>query len=206
MKVCLGLHDFSVVNNRLDLLLKLKEIYPGFKVSLFTIPIDEKRDFGPYLNRKEYLKEIKENLDWIQIIPHGLTHNSSKEMLVDYKLFKTKILPAIKNAFEKDGLPYEKGFCAPHFKWSKDVVKVLNDEGWWGAVNLRKMPLNLVTKKFYNYSDLIDDIDLDKNILKLHGHIYGTKNDLGLCFNSLLPYIFKDATWHFVTEFLENKV
>lgn len=202
MNVCLGLHDFSIVNNRLDLLLKLKEEYPGFKVSLFTVPIDEKRDFGPYLNREEYLKKIKENLDWIQIIPHGLTHSSSKEMLCDYKLFKIKILPAIKNAFEKDELPYEKGFCAPHFKWSKDVVKVLDEEGWWGAINSKKM---LCPKKFYCYSDSIDNINLDKDVLKLHGHIFGTKNDLELCFNSLLPYKFKDATWHFVTEFLEDK-
>ncbi|MDP1729043.1 MAG: hypothetical protein Q8L27_02460 [archaeon] len=171
MKICLDLHDFSVVNNRLDLLLKLKEIYPGFKISLFTVPIDERMDWGPYIIRPDLLKLVKENLDWIQIIPHGLNHNSNREMLkYNYEEFRYKVIPAIKEAFDKDGLPFVKGFCAPHWRWNKYVVKALDDEGWFGSIDPRQ-PNMLSTKKFFRYSHPIDEPLTNANVLKLHGHV-----------------------------------
>src|SRR3989344_6335826 len=102
IKVCLDLHDFSVVNNRLNLLLKLKEHFPDFKISLFTVASDISADWGPFCIRGDMLKEIKKHLDWIQIIPHGLFHNKELEFC-DYRTFKDKIMPAIKEAFDKDG-------------------------------------------------------------------------------------------------------
>lgn len=202
MKICLDLHDFSVLNNRLDLLLKLKERFPNFKVSLFTVPVDAKSDFGQFLIRDEILKEVKQNLDWIQIIPHGLTHNSQEMRNCDYKTFKNEIMPAIKKSFERDGLPFVNGFCAPHWKWSADVVKVLDEEGWWGAID-KNQPNMLSPKKFYRYSHNIDEEFPEAEVLKLHGHLYGTRNDLGKCFNNLLK-LPRSAEWHFVTDFLES--
>src|SRR5512135_2846912 len=115
MKVSLDLHDFSVVNNRMDLLFRLKERYPNFKVSLFTIPVDDRRDWGPYLLRPDYLRLVKENLGWMQLIPHGYAHNGWEMRNCDYREF-LRFLPEIEKAFKGDGLPYEKGFCAPHWK------------------------------------------------------------------------------------------
>lgn len=205
MKVVLNLDDFSVVNNHLDLLLKLKEHFPNFKVSLFTVPIDRKNDWGPYCNREEYLKKIKECLDWIQIIPHGLTHDSSREMQdLDYDTFKKRIIPAIKEAFDRDGLPFVNGFKAPHWKWSGGVVKALDDEGWFGAIIKDKtMPS---TKKFYQYTHLLNEPfwESDLEVLKLHGHIYGTSGDLEACFNNLLKLPI-DTQWHYVTDYIEEK-
>lgn len=203
MKVCLDLHDFSVVNNRMDLLLKLKEYFPGFKVSMFTVPVDERRDWGPSIIRKEFLRTIRENLDWIQIIPHGLYHEGSEMKYVDYAKFRNEIVPKIEDAFGEDKLPFEKGFVAPHWRWSKDVVMALNDMGWWGAVDPRQ-PKMECPKRFYKYSHSIDDIDYTQDILKLHGHVYGTKNDLGLCLDNLLR-LPETAEWHFITDFIENK-
>jgi hypothetical protein len=121
--VSLGLHDFSVLNNRLDLLMKIKEHYPDFKVSLFTIPFDVMHEVGTQrMYRKAALAKIRECLDWIQIIPHGLTHMAKEFEKCDYKLFRNKVMPSIKEAFDKDRLPFVKGFCAPYWTWNKDVV------------------------------------------------------------------------------------
>lgn len=203
-KVVLNLDDFSPVNNHLDLLLRLKEYYPNFKVSMFTVPIDIKTDWGAYCNRDKYLKKIKENLDWIQIIPHGLTHYSSREMKdCSAEEFKNEIIPRITQAFAEDGLPFVKGFKAPHWKWSDGVVDALDDEGWFGAI-LRE-PGMLETQKFYQYNHLINEPfwESDLEVLKLHGHIYGTKNDFEDCFDNLLKLPL-DTQWYYVTDFIEE--
>ena len=203
MKVCLALHDFSVVNNRLELLLKLKNIYPNFKVSLFTVPFDEIQDWGHSLVREDFLKEIKKHLDWMQIIPHGLLHNGSEMRNCTYEKCR-EILHLGENIFKRDGLPYEKGFCAPHWKWNSEVVRALDDEGWWGAVDRDKeMPC---TRRFYKYNFLLNEpfYNSELPLLKLHGHIYGTKNDLGRCFDSLMRFHLS-TEWVFATECLEEK-
>ena len=207
MKVSLDLHDWSVLNNRLDLLLKIKDHYPNFKVSLFTIPFDVAFEGGiQRIYREPALRMIKENLDWMQIIPHGLTHQFREMERCDYNLFRYGVMPSIKEAFEKDGLPYEKGFCAPFWLWNKDVVKALDDEGWWGGVD-RNQPDMLKTKKFYTYSHSLEEPFYKSNLdtLKLHGHLDQTSdNDLEECFINILKLPSK-TEWHFVTDFLEEK-
>jgi hypothetical protein len=197
------LHDFSVVNNRLLWLLTLKDYFPELKVSLFTIPVDEKRGWGPYLIRGEFLKELKKNLDWIQLIPHGLTHEGHEVVKIDHAHFKHETVPAIERAFREDGLPFERGFCAPHWRWTEDIVKALDDLEWWGAIDRNmKMPR---PARFYQYNYLLNEPfwESDLDLLKLHGHIYGTKNDVGKCFDNLLK-LPADVEWCFVTDVLEE--
>jgi len=204
MKVALDLHDFSVVNNRMGLLLKLKEVFPNFKVSLFTVPCDVKSDWGQYQVRDKSLEEIKKHLDWIQIIPHGLYHTDSKEMKnMSYDEFKNIVVNMIKQAFWIDRLPYEHGFCSPHWNQSEGVTKALDDMGWWGAV---KREAKETPNRFYRYNYLLNEpfLEAKEEVLKLHGHVYGTKNDIGLCFNNLLK-LPKDTEWHYVTDFIETK-
>lgn len=205
MKVVLDLDDFTVVNNRLDLLLKLKEYFQNFKVSLFTVPVDTKTDYGPYLLRKDFLIEIKKHLDWMQLIPHGLVHNSASEMMTPgYSVFKTNVIPKIKKAFDDDGLPFVNGFKGPHWKWSKGVVDTLDELNWWGAIKRddNGMPK---PKKFYKYSHSLDENYLDSNldVIKLHGHIYGCKDDLGINFQNLLK-LPKDTEFYYCTDFLQS--
>ena len=205
MKVSLDLHDFSVLNNRLDLLMKIKEHYPNFKVSLFTVPFAIHYEMGVQrIYREAALKKIKECLDWIQIIPHGLTHMDKEFEKCDYILFKN-VLKSIKEAFDKDGLPYEKGFCAPFWLWNEKVIRVLDEQGWWGAID-RNQPDMLSTKRFYKYSHSLEEPYYKSNldILKLHGHIGSSANDLELNFVNIfkLP---ADTQWCYVTDFLEEK-
>ena len=59
MKVSLDFDDFSVLRNRMDLLLELKEHYPEMKVSMFTIPYDyEMESTQLALQRDKFLKLI----------------------------------------------------------------------------------------------------------------------------------------------------
>ncbi len=201
MKACLDLHDFSIVNSRLDMLLALKKAYPKIKVSLFTVPYDEIQDWGISLIRKDLLEQVKTCLDWIQIIPHGFTHSRSEAIGLDELGFKN-MLSKIQRQFAQDGLPFEKGFCAPHWRWNSMVVRVLDELGWWGAVwKNESFPY---PKRFYQADYCIDHFPIDREVLKLHGHVYGTRNDIGSCFSKLLK-LPKDTEWHFVTDFLEDK-
>lgn len=205
MKVCLDLHDFSVVNNRLDLLLKLKEHFPSLKVSLFTVPYDHLEDWGPSLLCEDFLEQIKDHLNWLQFVPHGIYHQHKSEIAVcDELTFKDEILPLIQEGFTRKGLPYVKGFCAPHYYWNDKVVKVLDEAGWWGAIPRDK--IISTPKRFYKFTHLLNEPFWQSTlpVLKLHGHVYGTKSDLGKCFDNLLK-LPTDTEWHFVTDFIEEK-
>jgi hypothetical protein len=203
MKVALTLHDFSIQNNRFDLLEKLKEYYPEFKVSLFTVPNDVKHLSRG--NREEDLSRLKSHLDWMQLIPHGLTHRSSEMAKVSYKAFRDHVIPAIVDTFYKDGLPFVKGFCAPHWQWNEEVVDALNDMGWWGAVSPQRPDMDY-PKTFFRHNYSIDEAFFwsGPEDLKLYGHINETSmNSLDKCFAYLLrlPH---DVEWCYATDFLEK--
>ncbi len=208
-KVCFDIHDGSVLRTRYDLLEQLKEHFPNLKVSLFWIPWDYEWEVSKFkIQREEMLERIKKNLDWIQLIPHGLMHirgEFGEFEKVDKKLMRDT-LKSIDEAMKKDGLPYEKGFCAPFWLWNQDVVDVLDEEGWWGAID-RNQPQMLSTKKFYKYTHSIDEpFSLSNNDkLALHAHMRPpSANDIDRCFLNLMKM---DNSWdfRFVTDFLEEK-
>jgi len=202
VKACLDLHDFSMVNNRLDLLHKLHDYFDDFKVSLFTVPLDHEHGWGAYCVRTLVIEEVK-GLDWVQIIPHGLHHTRFEMTKCKHGHFKNTIVPAIEAAFRADGLSYERGFCASHWRWTEGVAKALDDLGWWGAIDRDKTMA--CPKRFYQYNYLLDEPFWEaEGDLKLHGHVYGTRNDVGLCFDNLLK-LPKDTEWCFVTDFLEKR-
>lgn len=206
MKVILDLDDFSVLNNRFDLLFKIKEHYPNFKVSMFTIPFDARYETsGNRIYRDKAVETLKENLDWIQIIPHGLAHMPREFEKAD-KTTTLLALKAIDEVFSKDEIPYEKGFKAPQWLWNREVVEALDSKGWWGAVDVNQ-PEMPCTNRFYRYSYSLSQPfwESDREVLKLHGHLDGSSdNDLDKCFLGIfkLP---TDVEFGFVTEQLENK-
>jgi len=204
--VSLDIHDFSVLNNKLDLLLEIKDRYPTFKVSMFTIPFDytfEKSVQRIY--RDMELKRIKENLDWIQIIPHGVTHMPREFENCDRHSMKM-IIDNMHEIFDKDGIPFEKGFCAPFWLWNQEVVTVLNEYGWWGAIDRNQKDM-ICPKKFYKYNYSIDEEfwNSPDDVLKLHGHMdLPSANNLNDCLVNILK-LPSDVEWHYVTDFLEER-
>ena len=205
--IVLDFDDFSVLNNRLDLLLRLKETYPKLKVSLFTIPYDyayESQVSGRIL-RKTTLKAIKKQLGWLELIPHGLVHMPREFEKCDYETMKEHVIPAIDEAFKRDDLPYVKGFKPPFWLWNEEVVRALDEEGWWGAID-GKQKVTLRTKKYYEYTHTIDEpfMESTKDVLKLHGHITPkSKNYIEKCFVNLFKMP-TDAEFKFASEMLEE--
>lgn len=196
----LDFHDGSVLRNNYELLLRLKEHYPELKVSLFFIPYDYEVERSQLsLQRKNKLKLLKDNLDWIELIPHGVMHIPSEFEKADKEATELSLL-AIDEAFKKDELPYVKGFCAPFWLWNKNVVEVLDKHGWWGAVD-RNQPEMLKTKKFYTYTHSIDeDLTMVDENSSLHGHMtLPSANALDECFVNLMkmPH---GKEWGFVSE------
>jgi hypothetical protein len=176
-------------------------------VSLFTIPYDIKREPGlNHAEREQTLKEIRECSDWLQIIPHGLHHNASEVKDWNYGHMKDYVLPKIRYYFERDWLPYAEGFCAPHWRWNTEVVKALDDMGWWGAISPAR-PDMLSTKKFFTYDYPIDQSfwESTKDVWRIHGHIGSTGNDLEKCMDNIFK-IPIDAEWHYITDFVEEKI
>jgi hypothetical protein len=204
-KIVLDFDDYSILRSRPDLMKQLKEFYPGLKVSMFTIPYDYEYETSDLrLFRDEALKYIHENLDWIQIIPHGLLHKPREFELADKEAMELS-LKAIDDQFKRDGLPYVKGFKAPYWLWNQDVVDVLDREGWFGAVDPNQ-PQMIRTKRYYEYTDSIDTPfwKVDKEIYKLHGHMtLPSSNNIDDCFLNLMKMP-RDAEFYFVTDFIDE--
>jgi len=205
--VVLDFDDFSLENNNLFYLFKLKKLLPNLKVSMFMIPFDYQYypSFTDF-QRDEILKQIKANLDWIEIIPHGLTHKHREFENVkeeDYPI----IFRAIDDVFKKYGIPYVKGFKAPFWLYNKSLVKYLDKKGWFLAVD-RNQPKSPRTKKYYEYNHSIDEkfwLFTDEYKWKLHGHVSGPSENNIIDNIINLTKIPTDATFKFVSEMLSIK-
>lgn len=108
--------------NCLPEVLRLREKYPNFKCTLFTIPNKISR---------RLLEETARYKDWIEICPHGINHHPNEEMKVVnqkqlYEYLTTKIDESI----------YTKGFRPPGWHIHDDCVKALNDAGYWCAPHM----------------------------------------------------------------------
>lgn len=200
----LDLHDATISNNGIHLLKQVKEHYPKFKVSLFFVPVDKTTEVVAQarMMKEENIQKIKDNLDWIELLPHGLAHFPREFEKCDRWTMKMT-LQAIDEAFTSYGLPYKKVFCAPYWLWNQDVVDVLDEEGWAGASD-RNQPKMLRTKLNYTYDYSISEPfweDKTSSEMSLHGHLDGgaSENDLELCLLNLFKAN-RQADWRFVSE------
>lgn len=204
--VALDLHDFSVLRSRMDLLLTIKEHFPSFKVTLFTIPFDYEYELSPLkIQRPKALEQIRANLDWMQIVPHGITHQFGEFKDADKQTMRM-YLDTVEAELGKDGFTtVEHGFCAPNWLWNQDVVDVLNARGWWGAID-RNQPEMLKPKRFYRYThDLTEPFWLSTaERMAIHGHMTPpSANNLEDCLRGILK-LPTDTQWVFASEFVES--
>ncbi len=198
--VTLDFDDFSVENNNLFYLDQLKRIYPKLKISMFYIPFDA-ANFNRLLDfqRQEAIKMIKER-DWIELIPHGLTHAGLEMLSIKNDDYET-IFKGIEEGFKTYGFPMVKGFKAPHWAYKPSLVEYLDKKGWWLAVD-RNQPESLRTKKCYVYTHSIDEPfwDSKDDSIRLHGHIsLPSANNLHDNLANLLK-INPDVEWKWISE------
>lgn len=209
----LDVHDFSPSLPGLDDILTLKELYPNFKITCFTIPSPNEiyceRVASGLAGDVEYIKKwwmmvASEECDWIELGVHGYSHIKN-EMDTSYNN-AIKILAKAEDMFETVGLDYKKIFVAPYFKYSYEAIEALNDRGY--VVVFRKKPKKLpeglkyyVPNWFYNRP--IPETD---EILG-HGHLnsVGVRDSLKQCHNNILKSIPVDAKFNFISELYGKK-
>lgn len=212
-RVSLDFHDLSLGNTNMYYVEKLREQYPDFKVSMFYIPVDSNYQIMPEMqeeSKKLIQKAVREG--WMELIPHGLTHVFKEFEKVDAKTMEL-VLKAYEEHFKELELPYVKGFCPPHWIISKEAIKVLDDHGWWLAVD-RNQPDMPRAKKSYEYNWDIANPFPDEargiyeehpaDIVMGHGHIsLPSRNSITETFINLtrIPAEYK---WVFVSEVMND--
>ncbi len=107
----------------LELLIKQKEKFPRFKVTLFAIPFYQDKDNSPF-----YKKVINKYGDWIQLAIHGWKHDTSMEWSkIDYKTARKYLEDSLAMGC------FVKGFKAPGWQMSRDAYKAVYNHGLWIA-------------------------------------------------------------------------
>lgn len=143
----LDLDDFCEKNAALPLLDELHtKIGRNFRVTLFTIPGHSP---VPWLHR------MKAERPWIEMVPHGLLHTTSRECQHWDRNQMEVYLDTIKR------YPLVKGFKAPGWQLSDAVYEVLFERGYWIAdhiENRKRRPAGMMAY----------ELDAGR---KMHGHV-----------------------------------
>lgn len=112
--------DFCDEWDCLSDLLQIKEAYPGFRCTLFSIPSK---------CSKALLTQAK-SYDWIELAVHGINH-------VPGELLHTSAND-LKSYFRSlDYDVFTEGFRPPYWEISSDVIDACNDAGLWVALHER---------------------------------------------------------------------
>lgn len=143
--VVLDLDDFCEENDGINYLEALKAEIPNIKINLFTIP-----------GRCSYqfLKSAWDT-DWVDIIPHGFWHNTSREC--EHWTYQQSLDYLI----QMESMGFTRGFKAPGWQISDGMYRALANQNWWVAdqeYNNERRPRGL---RAY----LLDHPN------KIHGHI-----------------------------------
>ena len=175
--------DFTVHRN-MELLLKIKEHYPNFRVTAFTIPYAQGLSVEERFEEKykEWAELIK-TYDWIEVGVHGLAHGFGECDIADYDEVE-KFMKATEELLDRIGIKYSKIFKAPYWIMSETFYDYLKARGWVVAVDRNNIPAYSKNDYIYNWS--FDEPIPTGSIIKGHGHFIGTNNGIDVCFSNLL--------------------
>jgi len=193
--------DFSSIRPGYELLLRLKEHFPKFKITLFTPAFHIKyflKDV-PMTKLEKWGRMVQEESDWLEIAPHGFAHLRGEWMTNDRKQIDMQ-LNAMENVFKRIGLKIIKVFKAPFWEYTEEVEKALLDRGYILAID-RNNPVVRTDIKTYAWNWSIDEPIPKYHTIKGHAHIWGTNNGIDKCFANLLK-IPQDSEFKFISEFL----
>jgi hypothetical protein len=208
-KFHLEVHDFGFLLPGLPEIIRLKDIYPGFKITCFTVPLPKEfyGENAKHFKLDKYKKwaEIINSYDWLEIGMHGFSHTHN-EMDVGYDK-AVEIITAGEKLFEKVGLNYRKIFVAPYWQYSYDAFHALKDKGYIVGMNPehpRPYPEGM-KNFFYNWS-YEKVLPGNKNVIG-HGHTtgQGVKNGLKECYNNMINLIPKDAEFGSLTDYIKQQ-
>jgi hypothetical protein len=163
----------------MNCLFTLKERYPDFKVTLFTIP---------FRTSHAHLSDAKK-AGWIEVAVHGFNH-SPQEMLT---LSKEDI---IKGFSRIDFSMFVRGFRAPYWLMNEMVIECCNEFRMWLAIHHTKNPDSWkdLAKYGYYYPRDMDNFEC------WYAHTYNIKDELP----NLLKKWSPDQEFAFVSEAVED--
>lgn len=142
-----------------DVLEKLHEFNPNFKCTLFAIPGEM---------TQELLDWSKENNSWVQLALHGFYHSSNYEC---EKMSYEQMDEYVEFFYDMIEDYFVKGFRAPGWQISDDVLRWLSDNGWWLAdqgYNDERRPKWLKAYVNYNGSFQVKGEPVEA----YHGHVW----------------------------------
>ncbi len=176
-----------------DQLLRLKELNPKFKATLFAIPAEM---------TMELLGWCQRNSSWIELAVHGFFHSSNYECeKMGYKDFDF-LMGAFSAIINKN---FVRVFRAPGWQISDDCLKWLADHDWIVAdqdYNDARRPLNL---KSYVYSDSTKTFRAAGNPVEAyHGHTWNVGwNGIYEDYDKVEGLVKEAEEFKFVTEAFE---
>lgn len=210
----LDFDDLELGKPGLEMVLKVKDHYPGLKVTFFMTPAAENLLNGNIkpAQYREWVEHLKQ-YDWIEVCPHGFAHmghemkwyknNRGNVKMVDYQV-ANEIIDASEHTFNDLGLPFKKIWKSPHWETSPDAYKALWDRGYVVAVDPNQdIPLG---GPIYLYNWSINEEIPDVDFIKGHGHMfdpYSNLNAIQNCFPQLLSMP-TDAQFKFVSEVVDG--
>lgn len=199
MKIALEYDDWSPTNSNFHLLEKVREHYPNFKVTMFTVPWEVR--FGGSLSEStpitlpkydKWVEAVRES-PWIEVALHGLTHAPMEFAELSYDAAIKRIVIGMK-MIENRGLQdnFTKIFKAPQWAISRDAKRAAEDMGF-----------KVVEDHYYTWN-LADGIPstLDDTVLIAHGHV---QDEMGNGMAETLHKLLKlppDTEWKFLSEVL----
>lgn len=160
--VCMDFDDLTDDNDRLDILLCLKERDPGFKVTLFAIPAR---------CSDKLLASYDQHAEWIQLGIHGWRHARheclawTSEETVEKIDMARHIYPAFAQIFK-----------APNWETCDELYDGLKQRGIAVADHIRNIAIMPENMPHYIYNIKLRD----DHLRRIHGHIQPTAYDKGL--------------------------
>lgn len=168
MKIALEFDDFSPRNTSFGVLEDIKDHYPHFKVTMFTVPWEIRfGDQTPITEPKfdPWVQAVKKSTEWLEIALHGLTHVPMEFAEIKLEDAHKRIVIGRK-MFENRGITLAPIFKAPHWAISQEGIKSANDLGF-----------DVVNDHYYNWN-LADECPFtkeqilkDDGIIIAHGHV-----------------------------------
>jgi len=210
-KFYLSVHDFSPILPGLDILFKLKEYYPHFKITCFNIPYPNFEYYYKIVDHyPEFIRETVEmwtdrinGYEWMEVGIHGLSH-FKKEMDCSYADAKA-IIEKVESIHNLDGLKYKKIFAPPYWAYSYEALELLRDKGY--VVALRKKDSNIpegLKIHIHNW-EFHRKVPKNTNIVIGNGHMTSVKVKDGIdkCFDNIIKNIPKASEFGFISELYE---
>lgn len=161
-------------NDKFEIFEQLHKKFPKFKATFFV---------NPGICSDAFLKKI--NLEWIELVYHAENHTGSH---LSWSKNETKEW-LLKYTNKKYG--FVKGFKAPAYKWSKNIIDACNELNFWMCSSPSVPFFTWVNKKWYSekpplkikkywYTNAKESLSYYKNYTEFYDHIQNKNFDKNL--------------------------